>query len=386
MIKRLLERIARSPGNEALERDRHIADREASAVVEPTERGLRVSPVLEETAPITAIRLSSRIKNRLIDAKVGTVAALLRRTEQGEAALLEIPGIGPKSVVEILGQLEAAGLLVRQEEVQEPIRRVHDAAGPRIISVVNRKGGVGKTTTAFNLAGALAQTGLDVLVVDMDPMGSLCRSMGIQPGEQTLSNLLLTPNGGLGKLVRTTQIPHMRVVPGDPNLRTFEMKYGASVGYRVALRDALAPYIEENPPHFIFIDCPPSLGLISGNALVASHEALIPVDGSAYGMGALLDTLTAIKLVGENINQGLQIMRLLLNAVDLGTVHDQTVLDFLKESFGDLMLEAVIPFSPEADESAQLGVPVIDHAPSSPMAQSYGTLAKEIIAGGSLGG
>ena len=256
----------------------------------------------------------------------------------------------------------------------------HRQPQPRVISVVNRKGGVGKTTTAFNLAGTLAQMGHDVLVMDIDPMGSLCRALGVYPGEIALSDLLVAPSHSLGELIHPTHVPHLYVIPGDPNLRSFETRHGRSAGYRVALRDALAEVLRWKPFPFVLIDCPPSLGLISGNALVASSEAIIPVDGSTFGMGALMDTLAIIRLVRENVNAELSVCGLLLNNVDFGTVYDRTVLEVFKQRFKDRMFTTVIPTSPEADESSQMGAPVGDYAPSSWMAKAYRRLAQEMVA------
>ncbi len=249
----------------------------------------------------------------------------------------------------------------------------------RVICVINRKGGVGKTTTTFNLAGGLAELGKQVLVIDMDPMGSLCRSIGVFPAEQALSDLLIGANGNLGALVRSTNVPNLFVVPGDPNLRTFEMRHGSSIVYRESLRNQLSDILKWKPFHFVLIDCPPSLGLISGNAMAAAHQAIIPVDGSTYGMGALMDTLEIIRMVQKNVNQGLGRASLLLNNVDLGTVYDRTVLDVFRRRMQGAMFNTVIPTSPEADEAAQLGEPVTQHAPTSWMAKAYRQLVGEVL-------
>jgi len=251
---------------------------------------------------------------------------------------------------------------------------------PRVISIVNRKGGVGKTTTAFNLAGALAGRGNSVLLIDLDPMGSLCRSLQIRPGELTLSDLLVGLNGELGQLIRRTEIPNLYCIPGDPNLRSFEMEHGASLAFREALRDKLEGVLKWKPFPFVIIDCPPSLGLISGNALVASTDVIIPVDGSAYGMGALVDTLRVLKLVQKNLNQQLLVTGLLLNNVDLGTVYDKTVRDVMHRQFPGLLFKSVIPTSPESDVSSQMGQPVVRQSPESWMAKAYRQLIGEIMA------
>ena len=251
---------------------------------------------------------------------------------------------------------------------------------PRVLGVVNRKGGVGKTTTTFNLAGALAEKGHQVLVVDLDPMGSLCRSLKIRPEKRTLSDLLVGLSGSLGDLIRRTEIPNLFVIPGDPNLRTFEMRHSGSVEYRDVLKRQLAEVLRWKPFPFVIIDCPPSLGLISGNALTASGEVIIPVDGSTYGMGALVDTLRVVKLIQANVNPDLSVLGLLLNNVDLGTGYDRTVLEVLRQQYPGLLMQSVIPTSPESDLSAQMGQPVVRYAPESWMAKAYHQFAEEVLA------
>ena len=269
------------------------------------------------------------------------------------------------------------------QSIQRPPRDTRPIAGSaehtRVICVINRKGGVGKTTTTFNLAGGLADLGKQVLVIDMDPMGSLCRSIGVFPQELALSDLLIGANGSFGALVRSTHVPNLFVVPGDPNLRTFEMRHGSSVVYRESLRSQLSEILKWKPFHFVLIDCPPSLGLISGNAMAAADQAIVPVDGSTYGMGALMDTLAIIRMVQKNVNQGLGQARLLLNNMNLGTVYDRTVTDVFRRRMQGAMFQTVIPTSPEADEASQLGKPVTEHAPASWMAKAYRQLVEEVL-------
>jgi chromosome partitioning protein len=255
----------------------------------------------------------------------------------------------------------------------------------RVISLANRKGGVGKTTTAFNLAGVLSEMGHPVLVLDLDPMGSLCRSLQVRPDKTALSDLLLGLDGDLADLIRPTRIPYMYVVPGDPNLRTFEMRFGVSGSYRDSLRGKISELLQSKPFPFVLIDCPPSLGLISGNALIASNEVIIPVDGSTYGMGALIDTLAIIEMIQKNINRNLRVCGLVINNVDMGTIYDRTMQQVLKEKFEGLLFDTFIPSSPEADESSQMGEPITRYAPESWMAKAYRRLAEEVLARGNRG-
>jgi chromosome partitioning protein len=158
------------------------------------------------------------------------------------------------------------------------------------------------------------------------------------------------------------------------------MEHGVSLGFREALRDRLAGVLKWKPFPFVIIDCPPSLGLLASNALAASTDVIIPIDGSAYSMGALMDTLGVLKLVQQNLNGRLSITGLLLNNVDMGTVYDKTVREVMHRQFHGLVFRSVIPTSPESDVSAQLGQPVVRYAPDSRMAKAYRQLVGEVIA------
>jgi chromosome partitioning protein len=211
-------------------------------------------------------------------------------------------------------------------------------------------------------------------------MGSLCRSLQIRPGDLALSDLLVGLDGELGQLIRRTEIPNLYCIPGDPNLRSFEMEHGGSLAYREALRDKLEGVLKWKRFPFVILDCPPSLGLLSGNALAASTDVIVPVDGSAYGMVALVDTLRVLKLVRQNLNQQLSITGLLLNNVNMGTLYDKTVREVMERQFKGLLFRSVIPNSPEADVSSQLGQPVVRYAPESWMAKAYRQLIEELLA------
>ena len=150
--------------------------------------------------------------------------------------------------------------------------------------------------------------------------------------------------------------------------------------YREALSTKLSEVLKWKPFPFVLIDCPPSLGLISGNALTAAGEVIVPFDSSTYGMGALMDTLSIIRLVRGNVNGRLSVCGLLLNNVNLGTVYDRAVLEVFKKKLKSTMFGSVIPTSPEANEASQMGDPVTSYAPSCWMARAYLQLAREVLA------
>jgi len=230
--------------------------------------------------------------------------------------------------------------------------------------MVNRKGGSGKTTTTFNLAGALAEQGHRVLVIDVDPQGSFSRSLNVNGADPKLSNVLMAPTEEFAKLVRPAPVENLFVIPADPDLKIIELRYGELAGHH---------------NRFIFIDCPPSLSILTSNALVAAQEVIIPVDGSTYGTEALKDTLESIKLVQEEVNPDLHICGILLGNVNCRTVYDQTIEETYRNRFMDTMFDTVVPTSIKADEAAMLGKSVTHYASSSHLAQCYRHLAEEVV-------
>lgn len=249
----------------------------------------------------------------------------------------------------------------------------------KILTFVNRKGGSGKTTTVFNLAGALVEMGHRVLVIDMDPHGSFSRSLKIYPDGVGLSALLALPNEGFCDLIHPTPFEGLSVIPSDPDLRTFEFWFSHEARRRSALKQCLDNYLPHDTFDFVFIDSPPSLALLTSNALIAAEEAIIPVDGSTYTTDALSDTMEGIRLVQASANPGLNVLGILITNIDPSTIFDSTMEETLRERIGDLVFKTVIPTSTRVDEAAQMGKPIAFYARTHLLAHKYRELARELV-------
>jgi chromosome partitioning protein len=246
------------------------------------------------------------------------------------------------------------------------------------IAFVNRKGGSGKTTTAFNVAGALVERGYSVLAIDLDPQGSFSKSLQVYPGEEgVLSELLVHPGPRFPDLIQTTWLMGFDVIPADPDLKIIEMRLEDLPGREYRLRQCL-----RHLPHgydFIIIDSPPSLGFLTVNAMTAATGLIIPVDGGSYGMEALVDTLEGIRVTQENLNFSVHVLGILLNNVNMRTSFDQSAEDTLRDQFGDLVFQTVIPNSIRVDEANQRGRPLVFYDRSSPLTPLYRQLTDEIL-------
>lgn len=250
------------------------------------------------------------------------------------------------------------------------------------IAVVNRKGGSGKTTTLFNVAGALLERGYSILAIDLDPQASLSRSLQVSPGSLTLSGVLLAPSERFREIIQTTWILGLDVVPADPDLASLDLQLAETAGRESHLRRCLSRYLPAGYD-FILLDCPPSLGMLTVNALVAASHVLVPVDGGSYGMEALNDTLDAIQSVRRGLRYDLSMMGIVLNNVNLRTSYDQAADESLRERFGPLMFRTVIPNSIRVDEASQFSRPLVYYDGSAHVAAAYRRLVDEIIERGS---
>jgi len=246
----------------------------------------------------------------------------------------------------------------------------------RIIAITNQKGGSGKTTTAVNLAAALGELGKKVLVVDLDPQASASSWLGIHDGGRGLLDVF-TDNGNLSDIICNTDVPGLDLAPSSSWLLGVEKALVGEVGAELVLKKAL----ERLPGEwdFIFIDCPPSLGILSVNALAGSREVIVPVMAHVMALAGLAKLLETVEVIKERLNPVLAVTGILACRVDARTRHALEVLEELRRRFKGTVYKTTIPENVRVAESFSFAKPITQYDSRSSGAEAFRSLARELI-------
>ena len=258
------------------------------------------------------------------------------------------------------------------------VKRSKSQKPTRIIAIINQKGGVGKSTTAVNLAAALGENNRKVLLVDFDPQGNSTSGLGIEKDELEAciyDGLLndLTAD----ELIHSTDSKKVFIIPATIQLAGAEIELVSAMARETRLKEILDPVKDQFD--FILIDCPPSLGLLTINALAAADSVLIPIQCEYYALEGVTKLLESMKMVKTRINKQLDTYGVLLTMYDSRTSLSNQVVEEVRNYFGDKTFKILIPRTVKLSEAPSYGMPIIQYAPNNKGAKAYMSLAKEVI-------
>lgn len=251
----------------------------------------------------------------------------------------------------------------------------------RILAITNQKGGVGKTTTSVNLSACLAQIGKKTLLVDIDPQGNATSGVGIDKSDVDKCVYdVLVEDIEANQVIKATKIENLHVIPATIQLAGAEIELVPTISREVRLKRALDEVVDQYD--YIIIDCPPSLGLLTLNALTAADAVLIPVQCEYYALEGLSQLLSTVRIVQKHLNQDLKIEGVLLTMFDARTNLGIQVIDEVKKYFQDKVYRTIIPRNVRLSEAPSHGEPIIIYDPRSRGAEVYLELAKEVVRNG----
>ncbi|NLG48085.1 MAG: ParA family protein [Gordonia sp.] len=244
----------------------------------------------------------------------------------------------------------------------------------------NQKGGVGKTTSTINLGAALAESGRRVLLVDLDPQGALSAGLGVAHHEldETVHNLLIPPYAATDDVLMRTRVDGLDLLPSNIDLSAAEIQLVTEVGREQALARALHPVADRYD--YILIDCQPSLGLLTVNALACADNVVIPMECEYFSLRGLALLTDTIEKVHDRLNPRLELGGILVTMFDQRTLHSREVMGRVVEVFGDAVYDTVINRTVRFPETSVAGEPITSWAPKSSGARAYRDLAREVIA------
>ncbi len=275
---------------------------------------------------------------------------------------------------------EIADLTRRRQALAS--RRLPLPPRPRVFTIANQKGGVGKTTTTVNLAAALARGGARVLVIDLDPQGNASTALGVDHRSDTASvyDVIINDEPISAVVQKSPEFDGLYCVPATIHLAGAEIELVSLVAREQRLRTALELFLEESPDpyHYVFIDCPPSLGLLTINAFVAATEVLIPIQCEYYALEGLSQLLSNIQLIERHLNPRLAVSTILLTMFDSRTNLANQVVQDVRDHFPEQALTTIIPRSVRISEAPSYGQTVISYDTGSPGSLSYLEAAAEI--------
>ncbi len=259
-------------------------------------------------------------------------------------------------------------------------------AGPKIIAVANQKGGVGKTTTSINLAAALVESGKRVLVVDLDPQGNASTGLGISADDREFTTYeLLLEDIDLVEVIQPTKIAGLDIVPATVDLSSADMELISNERRSFLLHDALRQTQMDNYRYdYILIDCPPSLNLLTVNAMIAAHSILVPLQSEFFALEGLSQLMMTIREVRQTGNKNLRIEGVVLTMYDRRNNLSQQVENDARSNLGDVVFKTVIPRNVRVSEAPSFAMPVLNYDSLSKGAQAYRDLAKELIHNNSI--